>query len=187
MQLSNITKKYGETVVFTDFTAEFENNAVTWITGTSGKGKTTLLRIIAGLEAFEGSITDKPSDNVSFVFQENRLFEELTPVENCLLVSPKKSVSLIRRLLCETGLEPEQLDRPCSGLSGGQKRRTAVVRALCSDSALLLMDEPFTGLDDDTKKKTAQVIERMLPGRTLIAVTHGLDDPKLISGNVMEI
>lgn len=172
MRLSNISKTYGDIVVFKNLSAELPNGTVTQITGESGCGKTTLLRIIAGLEDFSGEITERPSGKISAVFQEDRLFEELSALENCHIVLKGKPPFDIAEALISTGLSGEDITRPVKELSGGMKRRTAIVRALCADFGILLLDEPFKGIDSDNKLKTAELIKANTRGKTVLLVTH---------------
>lgn len=176
MRLSNISKAYGGITVFDDFSAELSNGRIIRITGSSGCGKTTLLRIIAGLEPFSGDISDRPEGKISAVFQEDRLFEELSAFENSLLVTKKPLVDIPAALI-RTGLEKSDIHRPVKELSGGMKRRAAIVRALCPDFGLLLLDEPFKGIDRDNAVKTAELIREMSVGKTIIIVSHETDCP----------
>ena len=186
MRLSNISKTYGDIVVFANFSAELPNGTVTQITGKSGCGKTTLLRIIAGLEDFSGEITERPSGKISAVFQEDRLFEELSAFENCYLVLKGKPPFDIAEALVSTGLSGEDITRPVKELSGGMKRRTAIVRALCADFGILLLDEPFKGIDSDNKLKTAELIKANTRGKTVLLVTHDTAMP-LESHSVLDL
>ncbi|MGN0643032.1 MAG: ATP-binding cassette domain-containing protein [Huintestinicola sp.] len=186
MRLEGVCKAYGDKTVLSGFDMEAENGGVTWIMGVSGCGKTTLLRIIAGLEEYEGSITDMPKGKISMAFQEDRLFEELSPLENCLLAGGKRG-SKCSEMLMAAGLSEEDIKRPSGQLSGGMKRRTAIVRALCADFGLLLLDEPFGGLDGMTKAQTAELVIRECRGKTIIAVTHDPEDIKLIGGNIIRL
>ena len=154
--------------------------------GESGCGKTTLLRIIAGLEDFSGSISQVPSGGISMVFQEDRLFGALSALENCALVSDK-SGGEIRQMLISTGLSEDDITRPAEVLSGGMKRRTAIVRAMCRSCGILLMDEPFRGVDSENRIKTAEMISRNISGKTVIAVTHDITDTELIIGSVLHM
>lgn len=153
------------------------------LTGPSGCGKTTLLRIIMGLELPDCSHNRRPEHlKISAVFQENRLFEFLTPIKNVELVCPGKceAAPLLAQLL-----EPEALTRPVSSLSGGMKRRVAISRALAAPSELVLMDEPFTGLDDAARENAIRVIRENLRGRTLLLVTHRREDAALLGGELL--
>lgn len=186
MRLEGVCKAYGEKIVLSGFDMYAENGGVTWIMGVSGCGKTTLLRIIAGLEDYEGIITEIPKGGISMVFQEDRLFEELSPIENCLLAGGKRG-SECSQMLIAAGLSEEDIKRPSGQLSGGMKRRTAIVRALCADFGLLLLDEPFGGLDGMTKSLTAELLGKECRGKTIIAVTHDPEDIKLIGGKIIRM
>ncbi len=186
MRLDNICKSYGEKAVLKDFSAVFPNGGFSWVMGQSGCGKTTLLRIIAGLEDYSGSITQLPEGGISMVFQEDRLFDPLSALENCALVSDKSGCE-IRKMLISTGLSEDDITRPTEVLSGGMKRRTAIVRAMCRSCGILLMDEPFRGIDSENRIKTAKMISRNISGKTVIAVTHDITDTRLIKGNILHI
>lgn len=187
MRLSNISKAYGEIKVFDNFSAELSNGAVTQITGESGCGKTTLLRIIAGLDEYSGEISERPEGKISAVFQEDRLFEELSALENCYLVQSGKPPFDIADALASTGLSREDITRPAKELSGGMKRRTAIVRSLCVNFGLLLLDEPFKGIDRENKLKTAALIEAHTKGKTVFIVTHDTADMPLKTDGVLSL
>ncbi|MBQ5333554.1 MAG: ABC transporter ATP-binding protein [Oscillospiraceae bacterium] len=187
MRLGNITKSFGEISVFHSFSADIPNGGSTLITGESGCGKTTLLRIIADLEKYSGEISDRPSGNISAVFQEDRLFEELSALENCFLVLSGKPRFDIAEALLSTGLSHDDITRPVKELSGGMKRRTAIVRALCPEFGTLLLDEPFKGIDPENLRKTASLIGKYSAGRTVLLVSHNIiseeeEELRLISG-----
>lgn len=178
MEITDISKSYqtesGVITVFDGFSANIPDGALTLLTGSSGCGKTTLLRMIAGLEPYSGIISNVP-DSIAFVFQENRLLEQLTAVENCALASRSRDRAFRERIteaLIRTGIPEQNLRVPAGSLSGGMKRRTAVVRALFSDAKLLLLDEPFNALDEVSLRKTAELITELSAGRTVIAASH---------------
>lgn len=148
--------------------------------GPSGIGKTTFLRIIAGLEKPDsGSVEISMGEaahggkglRVGMVFQEDRLLEQLSSVDNVSLVDPSVSRERARRALSEI-LEPEALEKPVRELSGGMKRRVAIVRAVLSPSDILVMDEPFTGLDPETRKRVIDYIMKNKGRRPLILASH---------------
>ena len=122
---------------------------------------------------------------LSMVFQENRLFEELTPLENCLLAGRCVSRERAEELLLSTGLEADAISKKTSLLSGGMKRRTAIARALCADFDLLLMDEPFGGIDKENRLLTSKAILTRCKDKTIIAVTHDISDTELIKGKII--
>ncbi|MBR6222761.1 MAG: ABC transporter ATP-binding protein [Lachnospiraceae bacterium] len=174
ISLKNVTKAYDKNEVIKDYDLVIPEGDVHYITGPSGSGKTTLLRLIAGLEKPDkGSIEGVP-ERIGMVFQEDRLVETLSAVENVYLVLSRKDADrkVIKEHLLMVGLSKDQLDNPVSTFSGGMKRRVAVVRAMMSDSELVLLDEPFSGLDEDTKTLVTDYIMKQKKGRTLMIATH---------------
>lgn len=147
--------------------------------GASGSGKTTLLGIVMGLLAPRAGRVEAPA-RLSVVFQESRLIEQMSARQNVLLVS-KGSLDdanagrLLRELLPE-----ELLDRPVSELSGGQRRRVEIVRALAHPSGAVLLDEPFASLDAQSHAEAASFVRRHLEGRPLIVASHDPQDRELL-------
>ncbi|MCM1040542.1 MAG: ATP-binding cassette domain-containing protein [Roseburia sp.] len=154
----------------------------------SGGGKTTLLNLInRTVHMDEGTIEGVPS-RIGMVFQENRLCEEYDIITNVMLTmrSTQEAVAQIsdeaRQILPE-----ECLVRPVSELSGGMKRRCVVLRAMLSGAEFIIMDEPFTGLDEENRKRTAEYILQRLGGRTLLVTTHRMEDVELLGAVKIEI
>ena len=171
--LDHISKAYGEKQVLRALSQSFPQGQISCILGASGCGKTTLLRLVAGLEAPDsGAITGLEGKKISAVFQEDRLIENLSAEKNVLLTARR---GFTRRdahsLLDALGLA-DSAGKAVRSLSGGMKRRTAVARALAADYDLLLLDEPLSGLDSDTRASVMDVIARSVQGRTVIWVTH---------------
>lgn len=179
IQISHLVKSYGEHTVISDFSAEFEKGKTTCIMAPSGAGKTTLLRILAGLEqADAGSIEGLEGMKKSMVFQEDRLCENLSAAANIRLVRQKKpwgkdpkEVREIREAMRAAGLSGCE-DQPVRELSGGMKRRVALLRALCCKWDILFLDEPFKGLDEETKRQVMNYTKETCTGKTVIFVTH---------------
>lgn len=193
IQLKNISKSYAGLSVLKDVTLTFEDGGCYCIMSPSGSGKTTLLRILMGLESPDtGSIEVSPQDRtdtftVSVVFQEDRLCESFSPLENVLMCAGKSmKPSRIRWELAKL-LPEECLSRPVSTLSGGMKRRVAVLRALLTPSDILLMDEPFTGMDETLKRDVITYIKEKQNGRLLILTTHQEEDVDLIGGILVRL
>jgi NitT/TauT family transport system permease protein len=156
-----------------------------WIlTDASGTGKTTFIACAAGLrKPLAGSIDSASA--LSLMCQEARLVEAYTAEENVELVAALTE-NEARSLLLEL-LPKSCLGRPVSELSGGQRRRVELVRALAHASGLVLLDEPFASLDERTHKEAAAFILRHLEGRTLIVASHAQRDRELVAAEVLEL
>ena len=124
---------------------------------------------------------------VSAVFQEDRLCEAFTPIENVMMVTGKLlSQAQVRSELARL-LPEESLTRPVSTLSGGMKRRTAICRALLAPYDVLLMDEPFTGLDEDTRQTVISYILEKTAGRMVLISTHQEEDVALLGAELIRL
>lgn len=186
MKFKKITKKYSDKTVFSSFDLEIEDGKITAIFGGSGVGKTTLLNIVAGLTEYQGKVTDV--GRCSYVFQEQRLIPTLTVAKNLDYVLPRvKGDQEIRKqkiseILRKVGLSEYENAYP-NALSGGQAQRVAIARAFLYPSRVLLMDEPFRGLDVGTKDKLMKLFLSMWKedGRTVILVTHGIEEGLLLA------
>lgn len=184
--IEHISKSYGETVVFRDFSARLPLGETSVITGVSGGGKTTLLRLVLGLASpDEGAISGVPARRAA-VFQEDRLCPQLTVFENVLLISGQKRERETRDMLARLGLG-ESLAVPAAELSGGMRRRCALARALCAKFDLLALDEPFKGLDEANRRAAMDAV-RSLPGdKTVLLVTHDAAEAEFFGGNRLSI
>lgn len=176
--IRNLSKTFDGKAVFTDFSAEIRENALTCIMGESGCGKTTLLSLIAGrIKPDSGTISGVPrgtKGKIAAVFQENRLAEAFTVYSNLRMVcsKPKPSADMLCEMLARVGMDKEGLYSPVSALSGGMKRRVAILRALLCDSPLVLLDEPTSGLDEENKKAVIAFIRDKTRNKTVLWVTH---------------
>ena len=185
MKINNLTKKFGSKVIFNNFSLELQDNGINYILGESGIGKTTILRIIAGLDkSFKGEIS--PSDaKISCVFQEPRLFPNLTLKENVEIVSQASKFKL-EELLKILELENEANSLPAS-LSGGMKMRASIARALYHDGDVYLMDEPFAALNDELKARALPKIFELLKGKTVIIVTHNVEEANKFADKIINL
>ncbi len=182
MKIENLCKSFDGKTVLDAVSLTVEPVAVICLMAPSGRGKTTLLRCIAGLEKPEsGEITGRP-ERLGYVFQEDRLCDSFSAVENVRLVTGKTlGDGEIRRHLEELGLAGS-LDQPVRELSGGMRRRVAIARAVCFGADLLLLDEPFKGLDDAARTQTADYILRHRASATVLCVTHDEKDAAALGG-----
>ena len=177
VEMTNICKSFGEKVVLKDFNMTLEPGSKTAIMGPSGKGKTTIARIIAGLETPDSGTVRVMGPTASYLFQEDRLLPWLNVYDNLAIVNP--DASLIASTLKAVGLSTEAYKLP-GELSGGMSYRVAMARAFLYDSGLLIADEPFRGLDSKTR---SDVIKNLwIPGtkdKTVLLITHSQEDAEL--------
>lgn len=185
--ISGLCVAFGDKKVFDGRSFRFVGGAITCVGGPSGSGKTTLLNVIAGLiRAGSGEITGVPG-KISYIFQENRLFDDFTAVRNLRIAcgSAADKEKIVRHLTA-LGLEND-LDKPVREFSGGMKRRVAIARAVLYDSGLILMDEPFKGLDEKLKLSVMDYVLENRNGRTVICVTHDPDEAKYMGAEYMTL
>ena len=187
LEISHLTKRFGEKTLFEDLNLTVTAPAVLW--APSGWGKTTLLRILMGLEMpTSGAV--QGVGKVSAVFQEDRLCPQLTAVENVALVLPgpmDQYKKQIEKDFQQIGLDGAALSLPARKLSGGQKRRTALLRALWAESDTLLLDEPFTGMDPETMKKAAALLKARCQDRNVLLATHDREAIEALGWEVIEL
>lgn len=187
--IQNISKAYSGKEVLKNFSLEIEKNRIFCLMGASGCGKTTLLRILTGLEkADSGNVTGIDENRISFVFQEDRLIEHLSALSNAIL--PLKANDESRKAgmkaLSLLGLQGEE-KKPANKLSGGMARRVAIARAMLADADIVFMDEPFKGLDADNRTKAISFVKKYAEGKTLIVVTHSASEAELLNGQVFHM
>lgn len=179
LKLEQVEKSYNGQKVIKKFSLILEAPGIYCLTAPSGAGKTTLFRLILGLEQPDsGSITTTPERmDFSAIFQEDRLIEHLNPVENIALVLENPNKSFLVGELSHL-LPKDSLYRPVSTLSGGMKRRCAFMRAMMASSQIVIMDEPFTGLDEATKNIVIHYLKEHQKGRLFLIATHDKEDIK---------
>lgn len=177
--VNHLWKSYDGTPVLEDFSCSIPQGSCCALLAPSGAGKTTLLRLLLGLEQPDSGIILGIPARCGVLFQEDRLFPGLCAVSN-VTAATSCSRGEATALLSRLGLEDESQKKPVRLLSGGQARRVSLARALLAKGELLILDEPFTGLDDSTRQLCAAAIRDYRRGRTLVAVTHNLDDVPLL-------
>lgn len=179
--LEKLCKSYGSHPVLTNFSASIPEGKVTAIMAPSGQGKTTFLRILMGLETPDsGKISGLAGKKFSAVFQEDRLCNNLSPVSNIRLVAPEQKRTQIIAAM-EDLLLADCFHQPVRELSGGMRRRVAILRALLADYDVLFLDEPFKGLDAETRQIVIQAAKIRSAGKTVLLITH---DP--LEAQIME-
>ncbi|MCC8183032.1 MAG: ATP-binding cassette domain-containing protein [Clostridiales bacterium] len=182
-----LCKRYGPLTVLDRVSLSFPAGACVAIMAPSGSGKTTLFRLLAGLEApDEGRLLGFDQSKIAMVFQEDRLCGHLSPVTNVALVQPRPDRAAIRREL-ETILPSGCLDRPVNTLSGGMKRRAAIVRAMLAPSDVLLLDEPFTGLDEENRENVIRFVRERQKGRLLLMTTHLREEAAALGAEIVRL
>ncbi len=174
LELSHVSKSYSGKKVLRDVTARYERGKTYCFRSPSGSGKTTFFRLIAGLEKPDGEILltggiERYGSQISMVFQEDRLCEEYSALINVDMVTGDREKS--REHLCQL-LAQEDLYRPCRELSGGMKRRVAVARAMAAGGDIILLDEPYGGLDEESRRRTRRYIHRYGGNSALLLATH---------------
>ncbi|WP_159438373.1 ATP-binding cassette domain-containing protein [Olsenella urininfantis] len=185
LSLDGATLAYDGAVVLEGVSLDLSAGSRTVVMGPSGVGKTTLLSALAGaLPPLSGSVQAGPG--ASAVYQDVRLLEQLTAEENVRLAAPWLARDAVRALLLEL-LAPEALALRASELSGGQRRRIELARALAHPSAAVILDEPFSALDEEAHRRAAAFVLDHLGGRTLLVASHLPQDPALLSARVLRL
>lgn len=184
----DVTKSFQGRNVLERVNLTFEEGRTYCLMGPSGSGKTTLLRILLGLErADSGTIEGTRGKRFGMVFQEDRLCESYTALDNVMMTAGGRvSISEAKRQLCRL-LPEESVTRPVRTLSGGMKRRTAVCRALLAPWDILLMDEPFTGLDEDMRRQAAGYVREKAAGKLVIVSTHQEEDAEALGAEIVRL
>ncbi len=179
--LENITKSFESGTVLNLPFLEIPDTGMFAILGASGIGKTTLLRILGGLEtADSGTVSGLEGKKISVVFQEDRLLPNLTALQNVAVVSNEKTA---KDALSAVGLSDDTGKFPAQ-LSGGMARRVALARAIAYGGDVYLLDEPFKGLDSEIKKQVADNFVKLSEKACVIIITHDEQEAALAAKSV---
>lgn len=168
-----VSKSYDGKSVLAGFSARLPDSGIVCLAGPSGIGKTTLARIIAGLEKPDsGKVTGTEGKKISMVFQSDRLLPHSTVLENVALAGGEAAA----RLWLEKLEIADAANKKPAELSGGMKRRTALARALAFGGEMLILDEPYKGLDPALKERVAGFIAQYAQDRLVILISHDPED-----------
>lgn len=187
LTIEHLTKQFGEKTLFRNLCLTVDGPAVLW--APSGWGKTTLLRILMGLDTPTAGRV-RGVGRAAAVFQEDRLCPQLTALQNVTLVLPGSEKQYKKQIevdFQQLGMDTAALALPAARLSGGQKRRTALLRALWASSDTLLLDEPFTGMDPDTLAAAAALLRTRCGTKPVLLATHDREAIRLLGWPVIEL
>ena len=205
LELKNISKKFKDKEILSNFNLKVEENKILAIVGPSGGGKTTLLRMLAGLESIDSGEIIFNGENLplnelekrnllGFVFQDFQLFPHMTVLEN-LVISPIQTMGIKKdeaeakaiKLLEQLGLENHYNSYPNS-LSGGQQQRVALARAMMIEPKIIGYDEPTSALDPELRLEVEKLIlQNKKLGITQIVVTHDLQFAENIADDILKV
>lgn len=188
IEVQGISKNFSGLEVLHNFSVVIPYGEIACIMGPSGVGKTTLIHILLGLiKPDSGMIQGIDGKTMSAVFQENRLCEQFDAIENVKLVLSEKMTSdRIRQEFTKVYLT-EYENKPVQKLSGGMKRRVAIVRAVLANTDIIILDEPMKGLDLELKVKVLHYLKEATKGKTVIMVTHDREEALILGAKIIEI
>ncbi|NLY85457.1 MAG: amino acid ABC transporter ATP-binding protein [Tissierellia bacterium] len=200
LKVENLNKSFGEKRVLRNLNLEFERGNITMITGESGVGKTTLIRILCGLETYDsGKIIFLDEDNrgensIGLVFQNLNLFPHFTVMKNIIYplikakkMEKRKAILRAKELIDMLGLSGLE-DHYEYQLSGGQRQRVAIARALAMEPNYLCFDEPTSALDYKLRDNVGKILQKVASkGRGVIVITHDREFAKKYGDKIYEL
>lgn len=185
IEIRGLTKRFGSETVFDCLDLDIETTGITCIMGPSGCGKTTLLNILAGLTRYGGIVTGVP-ERIGYVFQSSSLMPHKTLLDNSLFVGADREYA--EHLFELTELK-DVMNKYPNRVSGGQRQRASIVRAIACRPELILMDEPFSSVDRDLKLRIMERLRRELDETTTpcIFVTHDREEAEVFGERLLNL
>jgi len=188
LELRNVTKAFGEQVLLEEANLIVEENKVTVLVGKSGEGKTTLFRMIMGLENdYKGQINLSEKSHVGMVFQKYELYPHLTVLNNLVLpqrvvkkTSKAEAYKKSVKILEELGIK-YLIDKTIASLSGGEAQRLAIARTLVMDNNIILLDEPTSSLDQENTRNLIELLSNLAKSKTFLIITHDIEFAKEVA------
>ena len=192
LKIKSLSKSFDDKTVIYNLSYEFPERGLFGIVGESGIGKTTLLRIIAGLDNdYSGEVVGGGVGSVSFAFQEYRLFPTLTALENVVFAISKGKDKAVydtaAKFLKSLGLAEGDLSLYPSELSGGMRQRVSLARALLKTAPILLLDEPTKELDSANCNRVLDLISKESKHRLVIMVSHNEDELRSLNATIINL
>ena len=197
LEVKNLKKMYhndqGETLAIEDVSFDVKKKEILSIVGPSGCGKSTILSILTNLEdKSDGEITFLGNENIGYMLQNDSLFPWLTILNNCLIglevtgTKNEENIRRVRELLEKYGLG-EFIDKYPDSLSGGMRQRVALIRTLATNPSLLLLDEPYSALDYQTRLNLSDDMYKIIKaeGKAAILITHDIAEAISMSDRVI--
>lgn len=180
---SDVYKSFGEQAVLSGLSFEVAKGETLCIMGPSGSGKSTIMNLLLGFQLPDSGRVHSPPI-ASAVFQEDRLCDDFSALSNVKLVNKDKR--FCRELLSEMLLDTAK-NKPVRAFSGGMKRRVSIARALAATADYYIFDEPFKGLDDETKSYIMHCVKKRLSGKTFILITHDINESRAFDARILDI
>ena len=192
LQIKDLYKSFGQKNIFDNFSYDFCDKEIYALVGESGKGKTTLLRLICGLDNdYRGKIIGGGIKNTSYAFQEPRLLPTINLIENVILANYDKidedNTKEARDMLLRLGFDENDLHLYPNELSGGMKQRASLARAFLRKAPILLLDEPTKELDSENASTVKSIIKEEALLRTVIFVSHNESDILYLEPKIIKI
>ena len=185
--VNHVSFAFEEKTVIRNLSFVISRGSVTCLMAPSGAGKTTFIRLLLGLlKPQSGSIIGLDQYRLACVFQEDRLIEDMDASSNILLVAKHATRDNVSRAMDAMELH-NAIHQPVRELSGGMRRRVALLRALLSEWDLLIMDEPFSGLDEDTRNVVIRETLARINNRTVFMVTHNVEEARAMHANIIQL